>query len=113
MEIKPIGSGEDSAGSKRPAVTIIAPLLQGRSGKVFTSWIVVDDGDGPLGAGEAVVGVFIVLGIGQMDLGALAMMVKDLFLVGNEVMAFQGIAGEGGAGHRQLDAQAPTRWRYR
>jgi len=32
-------------------------------------------------------------------------MPKDLLLIGNEVMALQGVAGDGGASHRQFDAE--------
>lgn len=58
-----------------------------------------------MGAGVGIVLEFVVLGVCEMDPAVSIVMGGDLFLVGDEVMPLEAIAGQSGAGDGELDAE--------
>jgi len=68
IEIEPVRPGEEATRGERPTVTIMASVLQGRSGQVFSPWVIVDDGDGALRSRERIVIELIILGISKVYL---------------------------------------------
>jgi hypothetical protein len=81
IEIESIGTCQHSTRRIWPPVSVIASFLQGGSGYIFTSTVVIDDGYSAMGPGKGKVIMLIIFGIRQIYLWGPTVMLKDLFSV--------------------------------
>jgi hypothetical protein len=103
--VKTVWPAEHSTGSKGPSIVIIPSVNQGLSGQIFVSGIIVDNGDGAFGPDILIVFGDVILGISDIDVDVAVMMTVYLVIIGDDLTALLGIAGDVGHSNGQLDFQ--------